>query len=143
MLGICNGFQVLLEAGLLPGALLRNDALEFRCQWVDMPVERADTPFTRAYRRGQVLRMPIAHGEGNYVRSTRASGRRFFRYCDRPAAYVGQPERLAGQHRRHVNAARQRPRPDAAPRARAEPVLGGADGRRALRVDRRGARCSA
>jgi hypothetical protein len=67
VLGICNGFQVLLEAGLLPGAMLRNASLEFRSQWVHCRVERTDSPFLSACRPGQVLRLPIAHGEGNYV----------------------------------------------------------------------------
>ena len=66
VLGICNGFQVLLEAGLLPGAMLRNNVLQFRCEHVYVTVEQTDTPFTAACTRGQVLRMPIAHGEGNY-----------------------------------------------------------------------------
>jgi phosphoribosylformylglycinamidine synthase len=66
VLGICNGFQVLLEAGLLPGAMLRNRGLKFRCEHVYIRVEATDTPFTCACRRGQVLRIPIAHGEGNY-----------------------------------------------------------------------------
>src|SRR5262245_47274403 len=66
VLGICNGFQILLEAGLLPGALLRNKGLKFLCQHVHVRVEQVDTPFTGACRAGQVLRMPIAHGEGNY-----------------------------------------------------------------------------
>jgi phosphoribosylformylglycinamidine synthase len=66
VLGICNGFQVLLEAGLLPGAMLRNRGLKFVCEHVYIRVEQIDTPFTRACRPGQVLRMPIAHGEGNY-----------------------------------------------------------------------------
>src|SRR5437868_7882555 len=66
VLGICNGFQVLLEAGLLPGAMLRNRSLKFQCEQVHIRVEQIDTPFTSACRRGQVLRIPIAHGEGNY-----------------------------------------------------------------------------
>jgi phosphoribosylformylglycinamidine synthase len=66
VLGICNGFQVLLEAGLLPGAMLRNDSLHFRCEHVHVRIEHTDTPFTEARRVGQVLRIPIAHGEGNY-----------------------------------------------------------------------------
>ena len=66
VLGICNGFQVLLEAGLLPGAMLRNRHLHFRCEHVHVKVEQTDTPFTGACRPGQVLRIPIAHGEGNY-----------------------------------------------------------------------------
>jgi phosphoribosylformylglycinamidine synthase subunit PurQ / glutaminase len=66
VLGICNGFQVLCEAQLLPGALRRNARLRFECRDVHLKVERADLPFTRGYRLGQVVRMPIAHGEGNY-----------------------------------------------------------------------------
>ena len=66
VLGICNGFQVLLEAGLLPGAMLRNRDLHFRCEHVVVSVEQTDTPFTVACRPGQSLRIPIAHGEGNY-----------------------------------------------------------------------------
>src|SRR3954452_4026448 len=66
VLGICNGFQVLLEAGLLPGAMLRNRDLAFHCEQVRVRVEAADTPFTASARPGQVLQMPVAHGEGNY-----------------------------------------------------------------------------
>ena len=66
VLGICNGFQVLLEAGLLPGAMLRNRSVKFHCEHVLIRVEQTDTPFTTACRPGQVLRIPIAHGEGNY-----------------------------------------------------------------------------
>ena len=66
VLGICNGFQVLFEAGLLPGALVRNRGFKFRCEHVHVRVEQTDTPFTAACAPGQVLRLPIAHGEGNY-----------------------------------------------------------------------------
>jgi phosphoribosylformylglycinamidine synthase len=66
VLGICNGFQVLLEAGLLPGAMLRNRGLQFRCEYLHVRIEQTDTPFTRACRSGQLLRIPIAHGDGNY-----------------------------------------------------------------------------
>lgn len=66
VLGICNGFQVLLEAGMLPGAMLRNTGLKFRCEHVHVRVEQNDTPFTASCSVGQVLRLPIAHGEGNY-----------------------------------------------------------------------------
>ena len=66
VLGICNGFQVLLEAGLLPGAMLRNDHLQFRCSWVHVRVESTDSPFTSACETGQVLKLPIAHQEGSY-----------------------------------------------------------------------------
>ncbi|HET6266501.1 MAG TPA: phosphoribosylformylglycinamidine synthase subunit PurQ, partial [Acidobacteriota bacterium] len=64
--GICNGFQILCEAGLLPGALMRNACLQFRCQQVDVRVETTRCPLTRQLRQGQILRMPIAHGDGNY-----------------------------------------------------------------------------
>ena len=66
VIGICNGFQILLESGLLPGAMLRNRSLLFSCRTVNLRVENVDTLFTRKYRKGQVLRIPIAHGEGNY-----------------------------------------------------------------------------
>jgi phosphoribosylformylglycinamidine synthase len=66
VLGICNGFQILLEAGMLPGAMLRNRTVQFHCAHVLIKVEQTDTPFTLACRPGQVLRIPIAHGEGNY-----------------------------------------------------------------------------
>ena len=69
VLGICNGFQVLLEAGLLPGAMLRNADLKFHCEHVTIRVEAIDTPFTQLCRQAQVLRIPIAHGEGNYFAS--------------------------------------------------------------------------
>jgi len=88
VLGICNGFQVLLEAGLLPGAMLRNRDLKFHCEHVYVRVEQTDTPFTQSAARGQRLRIPIAHGEGNYyaepevVRELEASRRVIFRYCD-------------------------------------------------------------
>src|ERR687890_472876 len=66
VLGICNGFQILLEAGMLPGAMLRNRGLKYRCEHVHVRVEQTDTPFTSGARVGQVLRIPIGHGEGNY-----------------------------------------------------------------------------
>ncbi len=66
VLGSCNGFQILCEAGLLPGALMRNECLQYRCQTVHLRVENADTVFTRTCREGQVLTMPISHGEGRY-----------------------------------------------------------------------------
>src|SRR6516164_9830171 len=66
VIGICNGFQILCEAGLLPGALLRNKSLQFICQSVYIRVEETDTPFTNSCQKGQALKIPIAHGEGNY-----------------------------------------------------------------------------
>ena len=88
VIGICNGFQILLEAGLLPGAMLRNTSLSFICRFINVRVENADSPWTNAARAGQVLRIPIAHGEGNYTadRETHArlieEGRVILRYCD-------------------------------------------------------------
>src|SRR5580765_8115740 len=67
VLGVCNGFQILCEAGLLPGVLMRNAELKFVCRDVHLRVERSDTPFTRGYNAGQVIRVPVAHGEGNYI----------------------------------------------------------------------------
>src|SRR3978361_572861 len=67
VLGVCNGFQILCEAGLLPGVLMRNMQLRFICRDVHLRVERSDTPFTRGYNAGQVIRVPVAHGEGNYI----------------------------------------------------------------------------
>ena len=88
VLGVCNGFQILLEAGLLPGAMLRNRGLQFRCEQVHLRVEQVDTPFTFACRRGQVLHLPIAHGEGNYfadadtLRRLEVNRQVVFRYTD-------------------------------------------------------------
>jgi phosphoribosylformylglycinamidine synthase len=67
VLGVCNGFQILCESGLLPGVLMRNSRLKFICRDVHLKVERSDTPFTRGYNAGQVVRVPVAHGEGNFV----------------------------------------------------------------------------
>jgi phosphoribosylformylglycinamidine synthase subunit PurQ / glutaminase len=88
VLGICNGFQVLLEAGLLPGAMRRNENLRFQCLDVHLRTERTDLPFTRKLKPGQVLRLPIAHAEGNYEDSPErldaleANGQVVFRYCE-------------------------------------------------------------
>jgi phosphoribosylformylglycinamidine synthase I len=67
VLGVCNGFQILCEAGLLPGVLMRNAARKFICRDVHLKIERSDSPFTRGYNAGQVIRVPVAHGEGNYI----------------------------------------------------------------------------
>ena len=97
VLGICNGFQILLECGLLPGAMLRNRDLKFHCEFVGLRVEHTDTPFTALATAGQVLRMPIAHGEGNYYAPPEAmaaledEGRVVFRY----ATAAGEPTELA------------------------------------------------
>ena len=86
VLGVCNGFQILCEAGLLPGVLMRNARLKFICHDVHLRVERSDTPFTRGYNAGQVVRVPVAHGEGNYIADSETiarlegEGRVLFRY---------------------------------------------------------------
>ena len=87
VLAVCNGFQIVCEAGLLPGVLMRNAQLRFICRDVYLRVERSDTPFTRGYNAGQVIRVPVAHGEGNYIADgetiarLEGEGRVLFRYC--------------------------------------------------------------
>src|SRR5258707_706583 len=96
VLGVCNGFQILCEAGLLPGVLMRNARLKFICKDVHLRVERSDTPFTRGYNAGQIIRVPIAHGEGNYeadeetLKQLEGEGRVLYRYV---AALGGGHER--------------------------------------------------
>jgi phosphoribosylformylglycinamidine synthase I len=130
VLGICNGFQVLLEAGLLPGAMLRNASLQFRSEWVHCRVERTDTPFTCAYARGQVIELPIAHGEGNYVSLDDPRGV-VLRYCDQdgnltPAANPnGSQDAIAGIANAAGNVFGLMPHPERA----AESILGSQDGR--------------
>ena len=122
MLGVCNGFQIACEAGLLPGVLMRNARLRFICRDVYLRVERSDTPFTRGYNAGQVIRVPVAHGEGNYVADAdtiarlEGEGRVLFRYCspDGDARSGLERQRRDQRHRRHRQRARQRARHDAA-----------------------------
>ena len=89
VLGICNGFQILLEVGLLPGAMLRNDTLKFICKYHSLKVEDNKTPFTRSLEKGQILEMPIRHNEGNYYIDDKGlteliqNGQILLRYCDR------------------------------------------------------------
>jgi phosphoribosylformylglycinamidine synthase len=96
VLGICNGFQILCEAGLLPGALIRNKSLQFICQNVYVRVEQTNTPFTNGCEKGQVLKLPIAHGEGNYfidpegMEKLEAKGQVVVRYCDPKGALSGE-----------------------------------------------------
>ena len=102
VLGICNGFQVLAEAGLLPGALLRNASLRFEHRWVRLSVERRDTPFTCAVPEGTLLRMPVAHGEGRYylpdgeLAGLEASGQVLFRYAEPEGNPNGSLHAIAG-----------------------------------------------
>ena len=110
VLGICNGFQILLEAGLLPGAMLRNRELKFRCEHVHVRVEQTDTPFTLACRPQQVLRIPIAHGEGNYfttpdeLRKLEQNRQIVFRYVDasRRGDRRGESQRVDRVDCRHL-----------------------------------------
>jgi phosphoribosylformylglycinamidine synthase subunit PurQ / glutaminase len=136
VLGICNGFQVLLEAGLLPGAMLRNRSLKFRCEHVHIRVDEIDTPFTAACRRGQVLRLPIAHGEGNYfaepdlVARLEANRQIVFRYTNAAgelrdeANPNGSVAAIAGLCSEARNVVGLMPHPERA----CESVLGSADG---------------
>lgn len=137
VLGICNGFQILCEAGLLPGALLRNRDLKFICEHVAVRVERTDTPFTTAYESGQVLSIPIAHGEGNYFCDQRTldelegEDRVIFRYCDAAGNVTdeanpnGSLNNIAGICNRERNVIGLMPHPERA----AESLLGSSDGR--------------
>jgi phosphoribosylformylglycinamidine synthase len=101
VLGVCNGFQILCESGLLPGILMRNARLKFICQDVHLRVERSDTAFTRGYNAGQVIRVPVAHGEGNYtadeetLKRLEGGGRVLYRYCS-PTGEVGDLHNING-----------------------------------------------
>jgi phosphoribosylformylglycinamidine synthase I len=136
VIGICNGFQILLEAGLLPGAMLRNRGLKFICDYVYVRVEQIDTPFTTLCRPGQVLHLPINHGEGNYfappgVLATLERERRVvFRYCDATgrvderANPNGSLGAIAGICNETRNVVGLMPHPERA----CERILGSADG---------------
>ncbi len=101
VLAVCNGFQILCETGLLPGVLMRNAKLRFICRDVYLRVERSDTAFTRGYNAGQVIRVPVAHGEGNYIADAdtiarlEGEGRVLFRYAS-PAGELDQAWNLNG-----------------------------------------------
>lgn len=137
VLGICNGFQILLEAGLLPGAMRRNDCLQFRCHFVNLRVENARTPYTSLCREGQVLNIPIAHAEGNYfaeeetLRDLEARGQVVFRYCDREGKVTpeanpnGSVDNIAGVCNREGNVLGLMPHPERA----SEKILGAEDGK--------------
>ena len=127
VLGICNGFQILTEAGLLPGVLLRNASLKFICQDVELKVENAQTPFTRGVKTGDVLRMPIAHAEGNYflddegLKKLEGNGQVVFRYRNNPN---GARNDIAGIVNEGRNVLGMMPHPERA----AEALLGSDDG---------------
>jgi phosphoribosylformylglycinamidine synthase len=136
VLGICNGFQVLLEAGLLPGAMLRNRSVKFQCEHVFVRVEQTDTPFTVECRPGQVLRIPIAHGEGNYyaepdvIARLETNRQVVFRYVDTAGAATseanpnGSVHNIAGLCSDTRNVVGLMPHPERA----CELAIGSADG---------------
>ena len=136
VLGICNGFQILLESGLLPGAMLRNRDLKFHCEFVHVRVDRTDTPFTATCSVGQVLKMPIAHGEGNYyvppetLAELENGGRVVFRYTTPEGEAMdaanpnGSPNRIAGICSEQRNVVGLMPHPERA----VETAVGSKDG---------------
>jgi phosphoribosylformylglycinamidine synthase subunit PurQ / glutaminase len=137
VLGICNGFQILTEAGLLPGALIRNRDLHFVCEHVNVRIESADTPFTNQLKQGQVLQLPIAHAEGNYVcddatlRELQSEDRIILRYTDESGRTTdesnpnGSRDNIAGICNRERNVLGLMPHPERA----CEDLLGSSDGR--------------
>jgi phosphoribosylformylglycinamidine synthase I len=141
VMGSCNGFQILCEAGLLPGALRRNEHLEFRCDWIHMRVESERTPWTRGLN-GRVLRMPIAHGEGNYyvdadtLARLRMQGQVIFRYCTAEGAITaaanpnGALDNIAGVADKRGNVLGLMPHPERC----GESLIGGTDGLFLLRA---------
>ncbi len=137
VLGVCNGFQILCETGLLPGVLMRNARLKFICREVCLRVERADSPFTRGYRAGQVIRVPAAHGEGNYVADSdtiarlEGDGRVLYRYVapdgtlDPDWNLNGSTDAIAGIVNPAGNVLGMMPHPE----NHVEDVMGSTDGR--------------
>jgi len=137
VLGICNGFQILCENGLLPGVLMRNRNLRFVCHMQHLRVERAGTAFTGQYQQGQVIKVAIAHGEGNYeadaetLRRLEAEGRVAFRYCDADGRVGGEANPngsvndIAGIYSEKFNVLGLMPHPENL----IDPLVGGVDGR--------------
>lgn len=136
VIGICNGFQILLEAGLLPGAMMRNIGLKFICKFVDIRVENSGTPWTSEAKVGQVLRVPIAHGEGNYqvrpdvLEEMKRKGQIVLRYCSPEGAISdeynpnGSTENIAGVCNVQGNVLGMMPHPERA----SETEVGSTDG---------------
>ncbi|HUZ67197.1 MAG TPA: phosphoribosylformylglycinamidine synthase subunit PurQ [Beijerinckiaceae bacterium] len=137
VLGICNGFQILCESGLLPGVLMRNRNLRFVCRMQHLRVERTDTAYTKAYRSGQVVKVAIAHGEGNYeadaetIARLEGEGLVAFRYCDEAGALSdeanpnGSTKNIAGIYSQRLNVLGLMPHPENL----IDPLVGGIDGR--------------
>ena len=138
VIGICNGFQILLEAGLLPGAMLRNQSLRFACKFVNLRVETADSPFTCSAKKGDILSIPIAHGEGNYfadaatIAELNKNSQVLVRYADEKGATTpeanpnGSLENIAGICNKTRNVFGLMPHPERA----SEQALGSIDGRK-------------
>ncbi len=136
VLGICNGFQILCESGLLPGTLMRNDHLKFNCKPVALRIEAADSPFTHGYKQGQVITLPVAHAEGNYfadeatLAELKANGQIALRYVDDDGKPTergnpnGARENIAGITNKTKNVLGLMPHPERF----ADPELGGSDG---------------
>ncbi len=136
LIGICNGFQILCESGLLPGALISNNGLRFICKYVDLKVENNKTGFTNQCSEGQVLRVPIAHHGGNYyadpeiIKEMEDNGRVILRYCDSTGAVTqesnpnGSINNIAGIINKNGNVAGMMPHPERA----VENILGSTDG---------------
>ena len=128
VLGICNGFQILVESHLLPGALLRNAGLKFVCREVSLRTETADSPFTNALQKGQIIHVPVAHGEGCYFADDRtldeleAEDRVVFRYLDNPN---GSLRDIAGILNKERNVMGMMPHPERA----CDPLMGSTEGR--------------
>jgi phosphoribosylformylglycinamidine synthase I len=131
MIGICNGFQILLEAGLLPGAMLRNSSLKFRCHAATLQVTNANTPFTTGYEQGELVNIPIAHGEGNYycndetLAALQANNQVVFRY-ETGNNPNGSIDDIAGICNKAGNVLGMMPHPERA----VNELLGSADGKR-------------
>ncbi len=137
ILGICNGFQILLEAGLLPGAMLRNKELRYVCKYVHLRCETSSSPFTRNIEQGSVLQIPVAHGEGNYftdedrLKELQDQDRIIFRYCDAKGEltdatnFNGSTDHIAGICNKQRNVLGLMPHPERA----MEAELGSDDGR--------------
>ncbi len=138
VIGICNGFQVLCESGLLPGALIRNESLQFRCEWTHLRREGGETPWASGLKTGEVIHIPISHGEGNYFADTETldrleeDGRVVFRYCDESGLVTpesnpnGAARNIAGIMNEKGNVVGMMPHPERA----GEALVGGADGNR-------------
>jgi len=137
VVGICNGFQILLEAGLLPGAMLRNTSLRFICKFVNIKVENERSPFSNLCKRGQVLKIPIAHTDGNYfiqdegLKQLEENDQIIFRYCDEKGNVTlesnpnGSLDNIAGICNQTKNVLGMMPHPERA----SEIILGSEDGK--------------